>query len=428
MREIFRLREQGKLIEPPISAYAQELSSYELPVVEAPGIIVKGQFFHNLDALRGLCAILVALFHATWFSHFRKLAIVYNGWLFVDFFFILSGFVIAFNYALRKHSVATFSAFAVKRFFRLYPLHIATFLLTFVVTMIGEVTRSTLSTGTPSWLAGLNRNSFACIFLVHGLGFSTPSFNAPSWSISAEFWTYLVFGSLALLASSPKRHMLMMACVGTTALIMMFILNYPNGLLTAYEYGFLRCLAGFSIGVAVWYTWAQTTWRPEAAFTSIILFTLSSTLYIVLSWAKHSSFTNCMVLPIFAAIIYFCALDTKSTLTRLLESPLAKRLGRISFSIYMIHTSMLMLTSYIVTKLAPDLKVLSFSIAISNSRLLLGDLFCIVYLISIIITAELTYRLIEDPFRKFGNQLATPQKLKDGVQETESSRRVEIPI
>ncbi len=58
----------------------------------------KNPFFSNLDAMRGVCAVLVSLFHTTWMSNIRILPVVSNGWLFVDFFFILSGFVIANAY------------------------------------------------------------------------------------------------------------------------------------------------------------------------------------------------------------------------------------------------------------------------------------------------------------------------------------------
>ena len=57
--------------------------------------------FHVLDGWRGVCALLVALFHVNAVGHFYGLPVVRNGLLFVDFFFVLSGFVITHAYAER---------------------------------------------------------------------------------------------------------------------------------------------------------------------------------------------------------------------------------------------------------------------------------------------------------------------------------------
>ena len=60
--------------------------------------------FEALDSLRGVCAILVVMFHMPVASHWRDWGFIQHSYLFVDYFFVLSGFVIAHAYATRLKS------------------------------------------------------------------------------------------------------------------------------------------------------------------------------------------------------------------------------------------------------------------------------------------------------------------------------------
>ena len=78
--------------------------------------------FVALDSWRGIAALMVAAYHfeATWHGHGASL--LANSYLFVDFFFVLSGFVIAHAYGAKINSARDLAAFAVRRFGRLWPL------------------------------------------------------------------------------------------------------------------------------------------------------------------------------------------------------------------------------------------------------------------------------------------------------------------
>src|SRR4051812_32236459 len=82
--------------------------------------------FRVLDGWRGIAAVMVALYHLRMLGHFFTLAFVRNSWMFVDFFFVLSGFVISFAYLNHLHGPASIVAFLIRRFGRLWPLQIAT--------------------------------------------------------------------------------------------------------------------------------------------------------------------------------------------------------------------------------------------------------------------------------------------------------------
>src|SRR5690349_3198982 len=87
--------------------------------------------FRVLDGWRGACALLVALFHLDAYWHFYDGLFVRNAWLFVDFFFVLSGFVISHAYRGRLATWHDARSFAIRRIGRLWPLHMA--VLTFFV-------------------------------------------------------------------------------------------------------------------------------------------------------------------------------------------------------------------------------------------------------------------------------------------------------
>ena len=82
--------------------------------------------FAALDGLRGVSAIAVVLFHLPLAMHAYGSPLVREAYIFVDFFFVLSGFVIAHAYAARIETVASVGDFLLRRVARRWPLHLAT--------------------------------------------------------------------------------------------------------------------------------------------------------------------------------------------------------------------------------------------------------------------------------------------------------------
>src|SRR6266498_3136223 len=80
--------------------------------------------FDALDGWRGVCACFVVLFHFHGYSPIYSSPLVRHSYLFVDFFFVLSGFVIAWNYAERLGSWPEVRRFLLLRLGRVYPLHV----------------------------------------------------------------------------------------------------------------------------------------------------------------------------------------------------------------------------------------------------------------------------------------------------------------
>ena len=152
--------------------------------------------FLKLDGLRGLFALSVSLYHyPSQFvpDFFFNFFFVRSSWLFVDFFFVLSGFVIALNY----NQIQSFDALVVfckKRFIRIYPLlfySVIIFLISYII----------LFYFLPNYVNYFNSNNatiqtFESLLLLNStpiLGTGT-GINGPSWSISSEFLCYFYLG------------------------------------------------------------------------------------------------------------------------------------------------------------------------------------------------------------------------------------------
>ena len=152
----------------------------------------------SLDGLRGFAAIIVMAFHFNIFfvpqaNLFDVIPFLYKGYLAVDLFFLLSGFVMAHVYGatLASDWRAQWKKFAVARFARIYPLFAVT---TLVMAIAVSILHTPLRTGAPISLSG---GSLALQPFLLQQWISSGSWNYPSWSISTEAEAYIYFAFFA---------------------------------------------------------------------------------------------------------------------------------------------------------------------------------------------------------------------------------------
>lgn len=155
----------------------------------------RNERFSALDSFRGLAAICVVLYHMRLSISLPKSNFIEHSWIFVEFFFILSGFVLTHSYATRDN--LTFKNFVIGRTFRLFPLHYAVFL---VIIALELLKLAASHHGIHFYNAPFEgRNSIKeilpnLLLLQSWLPFSNSlSFNGPSWSLSVEYYVYMIF-------------------------------------------------------------------------------------------------------------------------------------------------------------------------------------------------------------------------------------------
>jgi peptidoglycan/LPS O-acetylase OafA/YrhL len=210
--------------------------------------------YEVLDSWRGICALLVALFHFPVLNGFSDSAFLRSSYLFVDFFFVLSGFVIANGYGRRLGEGKAAARFVFVRFGRLYPLHIF-MLAAFVGFELLRLALPQLRNGGEAPFSGGDNvvSLLENVFLVHGLGFAHGlSWNSPSWSISTEFFAYVTF-ALVMLAFGRRAWLVLLAPVVLGPIVLLKF--SPHYMDATWHYGFARCLYGFSLGVLL--CWSQ---------------------------------------------------------------------------------------------------------------------------------------------------------------------------
>lgn len=323
--------------------------------------------FEVLDIFRGIFSSLVVFFHMSTFSATPVInnQFIYNSDLFVDFFFVLSGFVIAYSY----QTISTgeeLNRFYKKRFFRLYPLHLIV-LLAFVGIELTKhfaaayVQVNNLDNAANSWTT-----FFSNLFLLNSVrlpGVHDVSWNIASWSISAEMVAYLVFGLTMLQINRgklTKAKVYIFAAVAVAAIGVMHFFTGTLGLLYTFDYGFLRGIAGFFIGVICFnvFNIYKTPIRAagNALFTLLEILLLCVTITLVCYGETLKNYGFVYLTAFFATILVF-AFEKGWLSTQLKRSKFLHRTGQYSYSIYMIHTLILSLFNVVffrVLKLPPS--------------------------------------------------------------------------
>ncbi|MDB5652397.1 MAG: hypothetical protein JWQ94_10 [Tardiphaga sp.] len=172
----------------------------------------------NLDALRIIAACAVVVLH---YSDYVKdvavgrfmVAHVWHFNLFVDLFFVVSGFVIASQYLGRVADGRAIGRFIWRRLARIYPLHLAT--LGFYVVIALALYFGAAHTDNAA------RYPFsdlpAQLLLLHAFDGARLTFNFPSWSLSAEMFCYVLFPLAALLVSRSRRAVFALVVVPAVA-------------------------------------------------------------------------------------------------------------------------------------------------------------------------------------------------------------------
>ena len=339
------------------------------------------QALPSLTGLRGLLAFWVVSFHMmpNGLGPFR---VTSYGYLAVDLFFIMSGFILmhVHHSDFVTGSWDRIQTFLLLRWWRTYPVHIATFLLALFITAI--ISWKDI----PSIVKAIESLALFDSWMVQSGNMNTPlNINTPLWSLQVEWIGYLLFPLLAMSINrmSPKTALasiLMVFCLGMGVLVANHNLELDAFMLPL---SLVRMAMGFISGCLLWRI--NLEFRPPTAFSDLLMSVTVLSIVAILLFA-----VPLLVFP-FMVVVISLAAQPGHLSSALFNSRLAAFLGRISFSAYLCH-----------------LPILRFTLAFqplhaSASLRLLYDAGALAGVISL---ATVLCIFIEEPARRYGRRFA----------------------
>ncbi len=250
------------------------------------------------------------------------------GYLGVDLFFPLSGFILAYNYAdsLRSFSWPGARAFIQNRFARVWPVHVVALHIDLVMAVamgrmgIGDGGhRRTL----PAYLQNLG--------MVHNWFNDRPSFNGPAWSISSEWFAYLLSPLLFVLVARVRRARtaVLLAALAYAAMLAVFAtLALPNGNLEHMFY--VRIMGEFIGGMFLCLAWVRGG-LGFARLTPLLPVTL-----VVVAVVPAAASGNYWMAPVLGMVVAVLATSSGATV-QWLSRPVVVAAGEASYALYMTH-------------------------------------------------------------------------------------------
>lgn len=363
------------------------------------------EFFGALESLRGIAALGVVLSHIAWTFPLHGIGLIRNGYVMVDFFFVLSGFVICHSYGTKLDTGRDVAKFIWIRLGRLYPLHL-TLLVVFlgieIAKYIAEVEYG-LASNKGAFTANNTFSFMSNLLLVQALGFhDTATYNLPAWSISTEFYTYILFATMLVLLKTRVA----MVAISTLLIFTSIALGSAQ-----YIHNMFRCIEGFFAGVLSFHIYVALSKHPSSNskrtwYTHLpgLLSFVGLILYLSM---KDAIGPDVLLLPLFAMLIVSIAATPQGLMSIILEvAPLAW-IGKVSYSIYMVHVAVIWSFSQILRVAMKTPQIID-----GNGEPLLiphplaGAVFLAATIACILLLSHVTYTYIEDPYRKKSKALA----------------------
>ena len=374
------------------------------------------RYFFALEGWRGIAACMILLLHLTDLmrvqTHIADINIVSNSFLFVDFFFVLSGFILTYQYAekiIDKYNKGmSFVVYFLRRVGRLYPLHLTIIIISiFLETLryvfdgtVGEVTGDAFPEGKGGFEVLLEFLLLEGI--TQGLTEHDSLWNPPAWSVSVEFYLNIILFFIFIVKNNKY----------------IFALSLFFGLFALYFFpetqhtNVLRGVTCLAAGVLTYYLFRYTEKKFQFNYNlnSLVAFSVLEILSIatmvkfldsqVHNVYLHSPFVFSLVVLIFAY--------QNGIIGRMLNFRFFRTLGTLSYSIYLIHWNML-LTIY-AGLFVLDRKMGAIDLFNKNGdmdlTLFQGDLVILILFVGVIGVSFLSYHIIEAPARHWFKKIS----------------------
>jgi peptidoglycan/LPS O-acetylase OafA/YrhL len=300
----------------------------------------------HLDVLRLIASVCVVAYH------YRYSIDPYGLWalvpdriapfhLFVDLFFVISGYVIAYIYFDKTDRKNSYAHFLQRRVARLLPLHWATWAFYVFAFLLIALSGKHVN-HPPQWTAAVWQFP-----LLHVLGgFAAEGLNVPSWSISAEMMLYVAF---PLMVMAARRSVYVTFGLAGFLLVVLFALSggFPATVERpwydhTFDFGLARALPSFLVGLGLFQVRGRLACIPCAS--TLVWFALTAFFVGALLLVSPSY----LILLIYLVAVLAVAADQQATSNGLVRR--AAQGGALTYSIYMLHAPMQYLLIYGVAR------------------------------------------------------------------------------
>jgi peptidoglycan/LPS O-acetylase OafA/YrhL len=305
----------------------------------------------QLTGVRFIAAIWVVLYHFQLIifglvPELHPVGFLFNaGYLAVDLFFALSGYIIAYQYlGAFPGGRGPYGRFLVKRLARIYPLQFVTLLLAIATIVVGAAIGIHIPDGSSFTVWGAVQDAL----LIRGWEpFPSQGWNFPAWSLSAEWFAYLLFPAVALLIGIVrKRRATLIAtlavCLGVEALGAWLLPSF-NGM----PHPLVRVMAAFVAGAAVH---AAGPIRVRGGLLTGLGLVALAGLIAIDGFVQLDAVRAPVALALSVLVVAGLANGSGRLIDWLGSRPLEYG-GRISYGIYMIHGILLMIAGALLALL-----------------------------------------------------------------------------
>jgi len=282
-----------------------------------------------LDFYRFVAAFLVVLFH---YSKYTDKTWIFSGvdkfGYFVDFFFMLSGYIIFLTYGHKISSLTGYFDFIWRRLARIYPIHVGT--LIFYTVILGFINVFGVSISDP---AKYNIDALPFQFTltqVWGVNYGL-TFNYPAWSISAEWFLYIIFPFLAILARLNWLLAVAISLVWIGVCVTLIEMgNFADWDVWIGPFALLRAFPLFLLGVTICRCIEMHDLKMPSLIPGVLAFVLAILLTV-------EGVATPFILAAFAAAVALTAMAERNGATPIFGGAICRSLGDASYAIYMIH-------------------------------------------------------------------------------------------
>jgi peptidoglycan/LPS O-acetylase OafA/YrhL len=290
--------------------------------------------------LRFFAALLVFCWHATWTQNVSEAH--FFGPAGVEFFFVLSGFILSYTYHRvfsQRLTLVAMRLFWVARFARIYPLYAASLAAFVAVGLSGRLPKEIPGQG--FWPILLTHVALVQTWAVTQMG-AAFCFSSVDWSVSDEAFFYTMFPLLATLVcrrSLDAGRLLLYAAAVAAIGVILNVTIWPHvDERIPYVFPPLR-LPDFVVGMLLGIAFIRGSGQPSRRFATALEFFAVVFFFIaiaILPAFPSSTAIGPYFLPASAAIVGIFAYRS-GQLSRVLSARALVYLGEISFALYLVH-------------------------------------------------------------------------------------------